>query len=141
MPLTDYCPATSLVDQVIDVDNLVTKLLKVLRIIQLENDTCIQELKDEKYEILILRILIYFYSLMFFYFYCRTEIELRLEILLSERKVAEYSHEPEKEIYSNGVIDRTSILENCKHVFKELKHNNYIFMNENIINHHINNYR
>lgn len=48
LPLTDYCPATSLVDQVIDVDNLVTKLLKVLRIIQLDNDTCIQELKDEK---------------------------------------------------------------------------------------------
>lgn len=52
LPLTDYCPATSLVDQVIDVDNLVTKLLKVLRIIQLDNDTCIQELKDDKYEIM-----------------------------------------------------------------------------------------
>lgn len=48
LPLTDYCPAVSLVDQVIDVDNLVTKLLKVLRIIQLENDTCIQELKEDK---------------------------------------------------------------------------------------------
>lgn len=48
MPLTDYCPAVGLVDQVIDVDNLVTKLLKVLRIIQLDNDTCIQELKEEK---------------------------------------------------------------------------------------------
>lgn len=47
-PIGDYCPAISLVDQVIDVDNLVTKLLKVLRIIQLDNDTCIQELRDEK---------------------------------------------------------------------------------------------
>ncbi|XP_050590551.1 uncharacterized protein LOC126922214 isoform X8 [Bombus affinis] len=44
---SDYCPAVGLVDQVIDVDNLVTKLLKVLRIIQLDNDTCIQELKEE----------------------------------------------------------------------------------------------
>lgn len=51
LPLTDYCTATSLVDQVIEVDNLVTKLLKVLRVIQLDNDTCIQELKDEKYVI------------------------------------------------------------------------------------------
>ncbi|XP_046619999.1 uncharacterized protein LOC124305061 isoform X1 [Neodiprion virginianus] len=50
-PLTDYCPAISLVDQVIDVDNLVTKLLKVLRIIQLDNDTCIQELREEKSEL------------------------------------------------------------------------------------------
>ncbi|XP_012254805.2 uncharacterized protein LOC105685366 [Athalia rosae] len=49
--LADYCPAVSLVDQVIDVDNLVTKLLKVLRIIQLDNDTCIQELRDEKSEL------------------------------------------------------------------------------------------
>lgn len=48
MPLTDYCSNVSLVDQVIDVDNLVTKLLKVLRIIQLDNDTCIQELREEK---------------------------------------------------------------------------------------------
>lgn len=47
-PLTDYCPAVSLIDQVIDVDNLVTKLLKVLRIIQLDNDTCIQDLKEER---------------------------------------------------------------------------------------------
>ncbi|XP_014231812.1 uncharacterized protein LOC106655771 isoform X1 [Trichogramma pretiosum] len=89
--LTDYCPpSSSLVDQVIDVDNYLTKLLKVLRIIQLENDTCIQELKDEK-----------------------TELELRLEILLAERKVAEYSHD-EKENYSNGTSDRTNILENYK---------------------------
>ncbi|XP_011308884.1 uncharacterized protein corn [Fopius arisanus] len=44
----DYGTAVNLVDQVIDVDNLVTKLLKVLRIIQLENDTCIKELREEK---------------------------------------------------------------------------------------------
>lgn len=48
VPLTDYCPSVDLVDQVIEVDNLVTKLLKVLRIIQLDNDTCIQELKEER---------------------------------------------------------------------------------------------
>lgn len=47
-PITDYCPPVGLVDQVIDVDNLVTKLLKVLRIIQLDNDTCIQELKEDR---------------------------------------------------------------------------------------------
>ncbi|XP_044015297.1 MATH and LRR domain-containing protein PFE0570w [Aphidius gifuensis] len=44
----DYCNAVNLVDQVIDVDNFLTKLLKVLRIIQLDNDTCIKELRDEK---------------------------------------------------------------------------------------------
>lgn len=37
-----------LVDHVIDVDNLVTKLLKVLRIIQMDNDGCIQQLISEK---------------------------------------------------------------------------------------------
>lgn len=47
-PIGDYCPAVNLVDQVIDVDNLVTKLLKVLRIIQLDNDTCIRDLRDDK---------------------------------------------------------------------------------------------
>ncbi|XP_066998165.2 serine-rich adhesin for platelets [Anabrus simplex] len=46
--LEDCCSAASLVDQIIDVDNLVTKLLKVLRILQLENDTCIGELTDER---------------------------------------------------------------------------------------------
>ncbi|KAK0094628.1 hypothetical protein PV326_010429 [Microctonus aethiopoides] len=51
VPTVDYCTAVNLVDQVIDVDNLVTKLLKVLRIIQLDNDTCIQELRDEKVEL------------------------------------------------------------------------------------------
>jgi hypothetical protein len=47
-PLEDCSPAITLVDQIIDVDNLVTKLLKVLRIIQLENDTCVDELHDER---------------------------------------------------------------------------------------------
>lgn len=36
------------VDQVIGVDNMVTRLLKVLRIIQMDNDTCIQQLINEK---------------------------------------------------------------------------------------------
>lgn len=40
--------ADSLVDQVIEVDNLLTKLLKVLRIIQLENDACIEEMQEER---------------------------------------------------------------------------------------------
>lgn len=39
----------SLVDQVIDVDNLVTKLLKVLRIVQLENDNCVDQLHNQRY--------------------------------------------------------------------------------------------
>lgn len=42
-------PVEILVDHVIDVDNLVTKLLKVLRIIQMDNDNCIQQLINEKY--------------------------------------------------------------------------------------------
>lgn len=46
--ITDFCSAQSLVDQVIDVDNLVTKLLKVLRIIQMDNDNCIQKLITDK---------------------------------------------------------------------------------------------
>lgn len=46
--LEDCSPAITLVDQIIDVDNLLTKLLKVLRIIQLENDTCMDELHDER---------------------------------------------------------------------------------------------
>lgn len=44
----DICPAVTLVDQVIEADNLLTKLLKVLRIIQLENDGCISDLQDER---------------------------------------------------------------------------------------------
>lgn len=43
-------PIDILVDHVIDVDNLVTKLLKVLRIIQMDNDSCIQQLINEKYD-------------------------------------------------------------------------------------------
>ncbi|KAJ9575095.1 hypothetical protein L9F63_007756 [Diploptera punctata] len=50
-PLEDCSPAITLVDQIIDVDNLVTKLLKVLRIIQLENDTCVDELHDERMQL------------------------------------------------------------------------------------------
>lgn len=38
----------ALIDHVINVDNLVTKLLKVLRIIQMDNDNCIQRLITEK---------------------------------------------------------------------------------------------
>lgn len=40
--------AQPLVDQIIGVDNLVTKLLKVLRIIQMDNDNCIQQLIGDK---------------------------------------------------------------------------------------------
>ncbi|XP_058466500.1 uncharacterized protein LOC131439474 [Malaya genurostris] len=46
--ICEYCNAQSLVDQVIDVDNLITKLLKVLRIVQMDNDHCIQELISHK---------------------------------------------------------------------------------------------
>lgn len=44
----DFCTAQSLVDQVIEVDNSVTKLLKVLRLVQMDNDNCIQELVTDK---------------------------------------------------------------------------------------------
>lgn len=44
----DFCTAQLIVDQVIEVDNSITKLLKVLRLIQLENDSCIQELVTDK---------------------------------------------------------------------------------------------
>ncbi|GAB0098182.1 uncharacterized protein DMENIID0001_138910 [Sergentomyia squamirostris] len=46
--ISDFCSAQSLVDQVIHVDDLVTKLLKVLRIVQLDNDNCIQHLISDK---------------------------------------------------------------------------------------------
>lgn len=46
--ISEFCSAQALVDQVIEVDNLVTKLLKVLRIIQMDNDNCIQQLIGEK---------------------------------------------------------------------------------------------
>lgn len=42
-------PLQILVDHVINVDNLMTKLFKVLRIIQMDNDNCIQQLINEKY--------------------------------------------------------------------------------------------
>lgn len=40
----------SLVDQIIDVDNLVTKLLKVIRIVQAESDRCLEEIQEERFE-------------------------------------------------------------------------------------------
>ncbi|KRT80617.1 hypothetical protein AMK59_5512, partial [Oryctes borbonicus] len=46
--VSDYGTCISLVDQVIDVDNLVTRLLKVIRIIQLENEEVMNELQDER---------------------------------------------------------------------------------------------
>lgn len=46
--ISDFCTAHALVDQVIDVDNLLTKLLKVLHIVQVNSDSCIQELLNEK---------------------------------------------------------------------------------------------
>lgn len=45
---SEFCCAQPLVDQIIGVDNLVTKLLKVLRIIQMDNDNCIQQLIGNK---------------------------------------------------------------------------------------------
>lgn len=38
----------AIIEQVICVDNLITKLLKVMRIVQLDNDNCIQRLIAEK---------------------------------------------------------------------------------------------
>lgn len=46
--ISDFCTAHALVDQVMEVDNLLTKLLKVLHIVQVNSDTCIQELVSEK---------------------------------------------------------------------------------------------
>ncbi|XP_076233799.1 microtubule-binding protein cornetto isoform X2 [Calliopsis andreniformis] len=96
---SDYCPAVSLVDQVIDVDNLVTKLLKVLRIIQLDNDTCIQDLKEEK-----------------------SELEAKLEVTVTEleelRKIVDNLHQSE-EILSNTSDRRRSVMENCRLLIKE----------------------
>lgn len=97
---SDYCPAVSLVDQVIDVDNLVTKLLKVLRIIQLDNDTCIQELKEEK-----------------------SELETKLEVTVTEleelRKIVDNLHQSD-EILSNSSDRRRSVMENCRLLIKEV---------------------
>ncbi|XP_029036439.1 uncharacterized protein LOC114872879 isoform X3 [Osmia bicornis bicornis] len=97
---SDYCPAVGLVDQVIDVDNLVTKLLKVLRIIQLDNDTCIRELKEEK-----------------------SELEAKLEETITEleklRKIVDSLHQSE-EILSNTSDRRRSVMENCRLLIKEM---------------------
>lgn len=46
--ISEYLINQSLVDQVINVDNLVTKLLKILRIVQMDNDNCLQQLISEK---------------------------------------------------------------------------------------------
>lgn len=46
--VNDGCTAQVLVDHIIEVDNLMTKLLKVLRIIQIEDNDCIQRLIGEK---------------------------------------------------------------------------------------------
>uniref|UniRef100_W8ASM2 Uncharacterized protein n=1 Tax=Ceratitis capitata TaxID=7213 RepID=W8ASM2_CERCA len=46
--LMEFCTAQAVVDQVIEVDCLVTKLLKVLRLIQMDNDNCIQQLIVDK---------------------------------------------------------------------------------------------
>ncbi|CAL7949570.1 unnamed protein product [Xylocopa violacea] len=97
---SDYCPAVGLVDQVIDVDNLVTKLLKVLRIIQLDNDTCIQELKEEK-----------------------SELETKLEVTVTEleelRKIVDNLHQSD-DILSNTSDRRRSVMENCRLLIKEM---------------------
>jgi len=45
----EYSTAQAVVDQVIEVDTLVTKLLKVLRLVQLDNDNCIQQLIVDKW--------------------------------------------------------------------------------------------
>ncbi|EZA48483.1 hypothetical protein X777_12977 [Ooceraea biroi] len=99
VPLTDYCPV-DLVDQVIEVDNLVTKLLKVLRIIQLDNDTCIQELKEE-----------------------RCNLETKLEATMTElnelRKIVDNLHQSE-EVLSNVSDRRRSVVENCRILLKEV---------------------
>lgn len=47
--LVEYSATQAVVDQVIEVDNLITKLLKVLRLIQLDNDNCIQQLIVDKW--------------------------------------------------------------------------------------------
>ncbi|KAK2583526.1 hypothetical protein KPH14_009482 [Odynerus spinipes] len=100
LPLTDYCPAVSLVDQVIDVDNLVTKLLKVLRIIQLENDTCIQELKEDK-----------------------CDLETKLEVALTEleelRKIVDTTYQSEDILCNVPDRKRSSVVENCRLLIKE----------------------
>uniref|UniRef100_A0A336KT81 CSON014742 protein n=1 Tax=Culicoides sonorensis TaxID=179676 RepID=A0A336KT81_CULSO len=46
--ISEFCTAHALVDQVLEIDCLVTKLLKVLRIVQMNSDCWIQELLAEK---------------------------------------------------------------------------------------------
>lgn len=48
MSPSEYGNSVSVVDQVIDVDNLITRLLKVIRIIQLENEDCMNELQQQR---------------------------------------------------------------------------------------------
>ncbi|XP_018370214.1 PREDICTED: serine-rich adhesin for platelets isoform X1 [Trachymyrmex cornetzi] len=103
MPLVDYCPSVDLVDQVIEVDNLVTKLLKVLRIIQLDNDTCIQELKEDK-----------------------SNLEIKLEATVTElnelRKIIDNFHQSPEDVLNN-VSDRrrsVGVMENCRILLKEV---------------------
>ncbi|XP_020282587.1 uncharacterized protein LOC109854166 [Pseudomyrmex gracilis] len=100
VPLTDYCLSVDLVDQVIEVDNLVTKLLKVLRIIQLDNDTCIQELKEE-----------------------RSNLEMKLEATVTElnelRKIVDSLHQSPEEVLNNASDRRRSVVENCRILLKE----------------------
>lgn len=45
--LSELCPSVSVVDQVIDVDNLITRLLKVIRIIQIESDDSMIQLQHK----------------------------------------------------------------------------------------------
>lgn len=101
VPLTDYCPSVDLVDQVIEVDNLVTKLLKVLRIIQLDNDTCIQELKEDK-----------------------SNLEIKLEAAVTElnelRKIIDNLHQTPEDVLNNVPDRRRSVVENCRILLKEV---------------------
>lgn len=46
--ISEQFTVQNLVDHVINVDNMVTKLLKVLRIIQIDNDNCVQQLIIDK---------------------------------------------------------------------------------------------
>ena len=47
--LADYCtPGQAVLDQIIEVDVLITKLLNVLRLVQMDNDNCIQQLIVDK---------------------------------------------------------------------------------------------
>lgn len=46
---------------------------------------------------------------------------------MAERKAIESSQEFEKEALSNGVEDEMSIIENCKHVIKEVTYSTIIF--------------